>query len=134
MSVNLLNDNQQRRLGTHLGLLSSDLANLVQSPELVRDAPELTSVREALGAALRAAEQLRLALGLPLEQSLGLRRRIGAVAEVWSARVEDLRASRLAGYGAVHPRLAERLDPGVDDLRRRLEALAAAAARLPDGK
>ena len=28
MSVNLLNDNQQRRLGTHLGLLSSDLANL----------------------------------------------------------------------------------------------------------
>lgn len=57
---------------------------------------------------------------------------MAAVAEVWAARVDDLRARRLRGYGAVHPDLAARLDPRIDELRRLLEALADAAARLPE--
>jgi hypothetical protein len=133
MSVNLLNDNQQRRLGTHLRLLVSDLDALAESPELERDAPAFATVREAIAAARRAADETRSALGLPLDRSPTLRRRVAAVAEVWAARVEDLRARRLAGYGPVHPDLPARLDPRVEDVRRRLEALADAAARLPDG-
>ncbi|PYO97908.1 MAG: hypothetical protein DMD60_05460 [Gemmatimonadetes bacterium] len=61
-----LNDDQQRRLSTHLRLLISDLDTLADSPELGREAPEFA-----------------------------------------------------------------RLDPGVETLRRRLEALADAAALLP---
>ena len=90
-------------------------------------------MREAIAAARRAADETRSALGLPLDRSPTLRRRVAAVAEVWAARVEDLRARRLASYGPVHPDLPARLDPRVEDVRRRLEALADAAARLPDG-
>lgn len=133
MPVNLLNDNQQRRLATHLRLLVSDLDALAESPELEGDAAAFATVREAIAAARRAADEARHALGLSLDRSPTLRRRVTAVADVWAARVEDLRARRLAGYGPVHPELAARLDPRVEDLRRRLEALADAAAHLPDG-
>ncbi len=132
MSVNLLNDNQRRRLGTHLRLLVSDLETLTEAPELNRQGPELARVRDAIVASRGAAEQLRMALALPDDRGPGFKRRVAAVAEVWAARIEDLRARRLKGYGAVHPDLAARLDPRVEDLRRRLEALADAAARLPD--
>lgn len=132
MPVALLNDNQQRRLGTHLRLLISDLERLGESPELGRQAPVFAQVREALTAARHAAEQLQLALALPVDRSPGLRRRVAAVAEVWAARMDDLRARRLAAYGPVHPDLAGRLDPGVETVRRRLEALADVAALLPD--
>jgi hypothetical protein len=132
MSVNLLNDGQQRRLGTHLRLLGSDLDALGQSGELERDAPAFADVRTAIAAARRAVDEIQSALALPPDRSPTLARRVAAVAEVWAARVEDLRARRLAGYGPVHPDLAPRLDPAVDILRRRLEDLAAAAARLPD--
>ncbi len=133
MTVNLLNDNQRRRLGTHLRLLVSDLETLAESPELGRDGPGFARVREAIAAARRAADEMRAALGIPAEPTPSLKRRIAAVAEVWAARIEDLRARRLGGYGAVHPDLAGRLDPKVADVRARLEALAAAARDLPDG-
>jgi len=133
MSVNLLSDNQRRRLGTHLGLLVSDLETLAESPELERDGAACVGVRDAIAAARRAADQMRAALSLPTDRAPGLRRRVAAVAEVWAARIEDLRARRLSGYGAVHPDLAGRLDPRVEEVRARLEALAAAAARLPEG-
>ncbi len=51
MAVSLLNDNQQRRLGAHLGLLVSDLEELAASLD-----PGVDAVRrrlEALGAAAR---------------------------------------------------------------------------------
>jgi len=131
MSVDLLNDNQRRRLGTHLRLLVSDLDTLAESPELKRDVPAFATVRQAIAAARRSAHELRAALALPLDRSPSLARRVGAVAEVWAARIEDLRARRLAGYGAVHPDLAGRLDPGVELVRQSLEALAAAAGHLP---
>ena len=132
MGVNLLNDNQRRRLGTHLRLLVSDLDTLAESPELRRDSPAFATVRDAIATARRSADELRAALALPLERSPSLARRVGAVAEVWAARIEDLRARRLAGYGPVHSDLAARLDPGVERVRQSLEALAAAAGRLPE--
>ncbi len=133
MSVNLLNDNQQRRLGTHLRLLVSDLETLAESPELRRDCPAFARVRDAIAAARRAADEMRAALSLPVEAGPGVKRRVAAVAEVWAARVEDLRARRMQGYGAVHPDLAARLDPQVAAVRARLETLADAAAGLPEG-
>ncbi|HEY6158987.1 MAG TPA: hypothetical protein VIV88_16175 [Gemmatimonadales bacterium] len=130
--MNLLNDDQRRRIGTHLRLLVSDLDTLAQSPELERDAAGFATVRDAIAVARRSADGLRTALALPLDKSPSIARRVAAVAEVWAARIEDLRARRLAGYGAVHPDLAGRLDPGVELVRQSLEALAAAAARLPE--
>ncbi len=132
--MTLLNDNQQRRLGTHLRLLISDLDTIAASPELTRDGPAFARVRDAIGATRRAAEEMRAALALPLDHGPSLKRRVAAVAEVWAARIEDLRARRLRGYGPVHPELAQRLDRRVEDVRRRLEVLAAAVAALPEGE
>src|SRR5919108_1031985 len=103
MGVNLLNDNQRRRLGTHLRLLVSDLDTLAESPELRRDSPAFATVRDAIATARRSADELRAALALPLERSPSLARRVGAVAEVWAARIDDLRARRLPGDGPGHP-------------------------------
>ena len=134
MSVTLLNENQQRRLGTHLRLLVSDLAVLSESPDLKQDGPAFARAREGLAATRRAVEEMRAALALPPDRAPSVRRRIAAVAEVWAARIEDLRARRLEGYGPVHAGLAARLDPLVEEVRCRLEALAAAAAALPESQ
>jgi len=131
MPVTLLNDNQQRRLATHLRLLASDLETLAQSAELKAAGPASARVREALAATREAADRLREALALPADRAPSLKRRIAAVAEVWAVRMEDLRARRLKSYGAVHPELAPRLDPGLDEVRRALKALAHAAQALP---
>lgn len=132
MTVSLLNDDQRRRLGTHLGLLVSDLDVLAESPELRRDGAPFARVRAAIAAARAAAEQMRAGLALPPERAPSLEHRVAAVAEVWAARIEDLRARHLKGYRAVHPELAGRLDPHVDAVRRQLEALGDAARHLPE--
>ncbi len=132
MSVPLLNDNQQRRLGTHLRLLVTDMDALSESPELERDGPPFARVRAAIDAVRRAAEAMGAALALPFDPGPSVRRRVAAVAEVWAARIDDLRAHRLEGYGPVSPKLAARLDPVVEEVRTRLEDLAAAAAALPE--
>jgi len=132
MPVTLLNENQERRLATHLRLLASDLETLAQSAEVRAVGPAYARVREAIAAARQAAERLREALALPADRAPSLKRRIAAVAEVWAVRMEDLRARRLKSYGAVHPELAPRLDPRVEEARRALEALADAAIALPE--
>jgi hypothetical protein len=124
MSVTLLNENQQRRLGTHLRLLTQDLEGLADVPD--------ARARGLIDEIRAAAETIRADLALPPERGPSLKRRVAAVAEVWAARVDDLRARRLRGYGAVHAELASRLDPRIDELRRLLEALADAAQRLPE--
>jgi hypothetical protein len=116
MSVALLNENQQRRLGTHLRLLAHDLEALGEVPD--------ARARDLIDQVRTAAEALSVELALPVERGPNLRRRIAAVAEVWATRMDDLRARRLKGYGPVHPELAARLDPRLDQLRRLLEALA----------
>lgn len=133
MTMNLLNANQQRRVHTHLRLLVEDLDALTRLSVLAPDRPAAAPVRDRLALALAAAETTRQALGLPSDERPDERRHIGAVAEVWAARVEDLRAHRLKAYGAVHPDLAALLDPLLERLRGALEALADAAARLPGG-
>ena len=132
MSVTLLNENQERRLATHLRLLASDLETLAQAAELQAAGPAVARVRDAIAAARQGAERLREALALPADRAPSLKRRIAAVAEVWAVRMEDLRARHLKSYGAVHPELAPRLDPRVDQVRRALEALADAAQALPE--
>lgn len=133
MAMSLLNDNQQRRLGTHLGLLVSDLESLAELPGLAGDGGAFQRVRAAIDATRMAAEAARTALALPPEPAPSVKRRVAAVAEVWAARIEDLRARRLEGYGPVHRDLAATLDPRVDELRQRFEALAAAVRDLPEG-
>ena len=128
MAVSLLNANQQRRLGTHLRLLADDLDAVAALPELGRVDPTHARVRELLAEARALVEETRAALALPEEHGPALGRRIAAVAGVWAARVEDLRAKRLKGYGAVHEGLAGVLDPRIERLRRVLEALADAGA------
>lgn len=128
MTVSLLSENQQRRLGTHLRLLLDDLAALADAPAL-RGHPRL---HRLVDEATRAAEALRGDLGLPLEHGPSLRRRVAATAEVWAVRVEDLRAQRLRAYGPVNPDLANVLDPRLEQMRRILMALADAASELPE--
>lgn len=128
MTVSLLSDNQQRRLGTHLRLLLDDLAGLSDLPALRRH-PHL---RQLVQEATQAAEELRDELELPVEHGPSLRRRVAATAEVWAVRVEDLRAQRLRAYGPVNPELAGVLDPQLERMRRVLVALADAAGELPE--
>src|SRR6266704_663013 len=98
MPVTLLNDNQERRLATHLRLLASDLETLAQSAELQTTGPPYARVREAIAAAHQAAERMRETLALPADRAPSLKRRIAAVAEVWAVRMEDLRARRLKSW------------------------------------
>ena len=132
MTANLLNADQERRLVTHFGMLIADLEALAQSPDLVPRGASHARVRERIAATLAAAHGLRRALDLPPDRAPSLKRRVAAVAEVWAARVDDLRAERLRSYGTVHPELASRLDPRVAEVRRLLERLADAAVELPD--
>ncbi|HTR20282.1 MAG TPA: hypothetical protein VMH88_05440 [Gemmatimonadales bacterium] len=128
MTVSLLSENQQRRLGTHLRLLLDDLAALADAPAL-RGHPHL---HRLVDDAMQAAAALRAELDLPEERGPSLRRRMAATAEVWAVRVEDLRAQRLRAYGPVDPNLAAVLDPRLEAMRKILLALADAASELPE--
>jgi hypothetical protein len=128
MSVNLLSDNQKRRLASHLGLLVDDLGALAAAPAL-QSHPRLARLVDD---AVQGAQALRADLGLPAERGPSLRRRVAATAEVWAVRVDDLRAHRMRGYGPVHPELADLLDPRLEAMRKILLALADAASELPE--
>ncbi len=132
MSQHLLGTNQRRRLGTHLGLLREDLERLSQwlSPE--RNTAAGQRIVNLVSRINREIDEVHQLFGLTDREPTPLRRRVGAVAEVWLARVEDLRARRLVSHGAVHPDLAARLDPHVDALEALLDELAHAAAELPE--
>ncbi|HET7791018.1 MAG TPA: hypothetical protein VFK78_09495 [Gemmatimonadales bacterium] len=132
MTVPLLNQNQQRRLGTHLRMLADDLRALADLPELANSGHASRRVRDLLADADRDVETLRTALGLPVERPPALARRVAATAEVWAVHLEDLRPRRLAAYGAVHPDLGAVLEPPLERLHDRLLALADAALLLPE--
>jgi hypothetical protein len=133
-SVSLLNEQQRRRLATHLGLLVSDLEALARTPELGREGSAYAELKDAIATTRRAADTVRATLGLAPDRAPSFARRVAAVAEVWVARIEDLRARRLKGYGPVHPDLAATLDPGIDEVLRRLGVLGAAARSVPEGE
>lgn len=132
MKTSLLNENQRRRIGTHLRLLEEDIISLGRQPELARDGAAYDRIRALLDQILRKADALgnALALGPPVVPAL--RRRVGAVGEIWAVRMEDLTAEQLKGYGTVHPELEATLDRRVSELVSLLEQLAAASTQLPD--
>jgi len=132
MIENLLGENQRRRVATHLRLLEDDLASLLLLPALHRPGMPYERIRERVGQIEREVAALREAFGLSDEGRPTLRRHVAAVGEIWCARVEDLRARRLKGYGDVNPELARHLDPYVDRLGILLGELADAATQLPD--
>lgn len=133
MAVSLLNEQQRRRLATHLGLLVSDLDALARAPELGRDGAAHSELKDAIATTRRAADAMRATLGLAPDRAPSFARRVAAMAEVWAARIEDLRARRLKAYGPVHPELAAALDPGLDEVLKRLGALGGAARGVPEG-
>lgn len=132
MSQHLLGTNQRRRLGSLLGLLREDLEKVRQWSSAEQNAPAAQHVTSLVSRIDAAIDEVQRAFGLADLEPTPLRRRVGAVAEVWLARVEDLRARRLVSHGAVHPELAGSLDPHVDRLEMLLEQLARAATALPD--
>ncbi|HXF95160.1 MAG TPA: hypothetical protein VNI61_03550 [Gemmatimonadales bacterium] len=134
MTANLLNDHQGRRLATHLSLLLDDLDAIARLPELAPGRPGADRLRASLAAVRAAVGDIRSSLALPGDVRPSLKRRVAAVAEVWAARVEDLRARRLKSYGDVHPDLPRVLDPLLDRLLQALEALGAAASELPEDR
>lgn len=130
MSQHLLGTNQRRRLGTHLILLREDLEKVLQWSE--RSALVGQRIANLVSRINKEIDDVHRMFGLSEIEPTPLRRRVGAVAEGWLARVEDLRARRLVSHGAVHPDLAARLDPHVDTLEALLDELARAAAELPE--
>jgi len=116
-----LNHNQQVHLATFLRLLMEDVARLREDPGV--PAHVVTALDAVSSAAQRVADEFDLSL--PREADPVHRARV--VAEVWITRAHGVRAARLRGYGPVDPDLSARLDPLVEQLRRRLEDLAAAA-------
>ncbi len=132
MADPLLNPNQRRRLGTHLRLLSEDLADVASWPEMARPGEPYAGIRESIAGLQAAVQELRLVLALPADRAAPLRRRVMATAEVWAMSAEDLKARNLRGYGAVHADLGGVLDGRVDDIARRLRRLAEQASALPE--
>jgi hypothetical protein len=128
----LLNENQRRRILTHLRLLREDLEDVLRLPPLAPDTPAGREIGDIVGRLEAEIRQIRSTFGLTDSEKPLLRRHVAAIAEVWWARVEDLRARRLKSYGAVNPDLPPVLDPHVERLEHLLLELARAAARLPE--
>lgn len=131
-AAELLNQNQRRRVLTHLRLLREDLEQVLRLPPLAPDTPAGREIGDIVGRIEAEMRLIRTIFGLTESDKPLLRRHVAAIAEVWWARVEDLRARRLKSYGAVDPGLSAVLDPHVDRLEDLLLELARAAARLPE--
>lgn len=131
MSGSLLTETQRRHLEVFLQLLAEDLAQLARQPE-VSDTAAYNGVRERLADVALAVRRIADAFGLRWQSPADLGRRVQAVANVWAARAPDLTASKLRGYGPVHPELAGRLDPLVEEMRRSLFALAECPSVEPE--
>ena len=129
MTLKLLNPDQERRLGTHLSVLATDLAALAEAPELA--APTAAGLGNALAATRAAADEVCRALGIPATRTPTFKHRVAAFASVWAARVDDLRPDGLRSYGPVHPALASELNALLLNVRVSLDRVADAAAALP---
>ena len=133
MPRTLLNEDQQRRVGTHLSLLASDLAAFDRLPELAHRGSPYDEIHALLAQLRDRTEHMRVALGLPADHAPNIKHRLAALAGVWSAHLEDLRARRLRAYGHVNPDLAPHLDPHLDSILDLLHHIERAADELPEG-
>jgi hypothetical protein len=132
MSRHLLNQNQRRRVDTHLGLLREDLGNLRRWASPLAATPAGRRIGDAIRLLEGEIDAVRRRFDLHDTEPPPLKRRVGAIAEVWRARMHDLRARHLESYGTVHPDLAAALDPCIDRLESLLRDLAQAALQLPE--
>ncbi|GBD32574.1 MAG: hypothetical protein KatS3mg081_2516 [Gemmatimonadales bacterium] len=123
-----LNPDQLRKLKVSLRLLQSDLERLLWGIKLERGAEEDCNLRAAIEETLRAVQRLGQNLAVRTDREVPLAREVAATAEVWIARLEDLKAHRLASYGTLPvTEISRALDPQVEELQRALSALAKAA-------
>jgi hypothetical protein len=115
-----LNGNQRRHLAANLRLLAEDLAHVKALPALPDNA------RVAIDAITACVERMSQEFALPVAREPEPARSALVLADTWTVRSHDLRAAGLIGYGPVHPQLAERLDPLIDELQSALHDLAVA--------
>ena len=132
MSTHLLNQNQRRRVDTHLGLLHEDLGNLRRWAGALAETPAGRRIAEVIRLLEGEIDAVRQRFALRDTEPPPLKRRVGAIAEVWRARMEDLRARHLESYGTVHPDLPASLDPYIDRFEHLLRELAQVAVQLPE--
>lgn len=122
------NPDQLRKLETSLRLLCEDLEALLCSADLGRGTAETPGLKESIQQTLDAAKGLLRKFGFPTDRLVPFPREVVATAEIWIARLEDLKARRLASYGALPVEVIGRsLDPQLEQLQRALAALAQAA-------
>ncbi len=131
----LLNRDQLRKLDTSLRLLCEDLEALLCSADLWGGAAETLDLKESIQKTLEAARGLLRRFGFPTDRLVPFPREVVATAEVWIARLEDLKARRLASYGDLPVEMVSRaLDPQLEELQRALAALALAAGGTVVGR
>lgn len=127
MAASLLNDNQRRHLATAFHLLAEDLERL----QVLAGVP--TDIHDRVDAVLHSVRQVVHDLKLPPPRHRDALHSVSVVAGTWAMRAHELRASRLRGYGPVHPALGDRLDPLIDQLQAALYALADASGTRSAG-
>jgi len=121
MSASLLNENQARHLSSVLALLLDEISKL--ESDLPRE-PWGESARAQIGEIESLVHALLRRLGLRLRPAASSRRRVQAYANAWLARLHDLHAGNLTGYGPVSDGLAPELDPVLDQIAHAFERLA----------
>ena len=127
MAAALLNDNQARHLTAVLGLLLDDLTQLAAD---LPPTPWADAVRTQIHGAAARVRELLDRLGLAPAERAKPRQRLLAYTGIWLARLHDLRAEHLSGYGTVADGLQTALNPGLDEISRALEHIARLA---PEG-
>lgn len=116
-----LNEHQARHLTTTIALLLEEFSELARS---LAAEPSSDAAIAGIHEVQRQARAPLHRLGLPAPERPPLRRRLLAYTGVWLARLHDLRAANLAGYGEVSTELPGALDPPLDEIKRALERLS----------
>ena len=121
MAATVLKHNQAGHRPTVLGRLLDELAEL--GAALPAD-PWADAVRTEIRDTGARVRGLMRRLDLSLPEQTPPRQRLLAYTGAWLARLHDLHAAKLSGYGAVAEELAGALDPGIDAIARSLERVA----------
>jgi len=121
MSSSLLGENQARHLSSVLALLLDEISKLSGS---LPHEPWAGPARAQMQEIESLVRDLLKKLDLRLPPGTRPRRRVQAYANAWLARLYDLRAKNLSGYGPVSEGLAAQLDPALEQIAERFERLA----------
>lgn len=121
MSASPLNENQARHLSSVLALLLDEISKLSSS---LPHEPWAGPARAQMQEIESLVRDLLKKLDLRLPPASRPRRRVQAYANAWLARLHDLHAGNLTGYGPVSDGLAAELDPALDQIAHAFERLA----------